>query len=243
MGNIKSFYDFNPYFFIVYKIGFKYISDNVDKVLHIEVLMAAFMSPIVVLLGVYKWKLLVNGSGFKATWKSSIASYLGGMGIGLFTPMRVGELSRIFFLSGNREVLLGAALLDKAIDLQILIFLSTIGCLLVFGMKMAVIFGAFSVLLLSIIMFPTLYAPSKKKILLLPFKEKLQRLFVSIENLPHSVKYLCLLIRLFVGGINVVQYGLLLNAFEPVSFLVVFSVLPIIVLISNFPITIGGLGA
>jgi len=35
---------------------------------------------------------------------------------------------------------------------------------------------------------------------------------------------------------------LLLNAFQPVSFLVVFSVLPIIVLISNFPITIGGLG-
>ena len=113
------------------------------------VLMAAFMSPIVVLLGVYKWKLLVNGSGFKATWKSSIASYLGGMGIGLFTPMRVGELSRIFFLSGNREVLLGAALLDKAIDLQILLLLSTIGCFLFFGMKMAVVFGGSSILLLS----------------------------------------------------------------------------------------------
>ena len=229
-------------FIVVHKIGVKHISGNLDKLWHIEVLMAMFMSPIVVLLGVYKWKLLVNGSGFKATWKSFATSYLGGMGIGLFTPMRVGELSRIFFLSGNREVLLGAALLDKAIDLQILIFLSTIGCLLVFGMKMAVIFGGSSILLLSIILFPTLYNPVKKKILLLPFKEKLQRLFVSIENLPHSVKYLCLLIRLFVGGINVVQYGLLLNAFEPVSFLVVFSVLPIIVLISNFPITIGGLG-
>jgi uncharacterized membrane protein YbhN (UPF0104 family) len=164
------------------------------------------------------------------------------MGIGLFTPMRVGELSRIFFLSGNREVLLGAALLDKAIDLQILLLLSAVGCFLVFGTKMAVIFGGSSILLLSFIMFPTLYAPVKKKILLLPFKEKLQRLFVSVEDLPCSLKNLCLFIRLFVCGINILQYGLLLNAFEPVSFLAVFSVLPIIVLISNFPITIGGLG-
>ena len=242
LGIIKVFTTLILIFIIVYKIGLQRISSNLDKIWHIEVLMAAFMSPIVVLLGVYKWKLLVNGSGFKATWKSSIASYLGGMGIGLFTPMRVGELSRIFFLSGNREVLLGAALLDKAIDLQILIFLSTIGCLLVFGMKMAVIFGAFSVLLLSIIMFPTLYAPVKKKILLLPFKEKLQRLFVSVEDLPCSLKNSCLFIRFLVCGINILQFSLLLNVFEPVSFLAVFSVLPIIVLISNFPITIGGLG-
>jgi len=241
-GILKVFTTLILIFFIVYKIGFKHISDNLDKVWHIEVLMAAFMSPIVVLLGVYKWKLLVNGSGFKATWKNFIASYLGGMGIGLFTPMRVGELSRVFFLSGNREVLLGAALLDKAIDLQILLLLSTIGCFLFFGMKMAVVFGGSSILLLSIIMFPALYHPVKKKILLLPFKEKLQRLFVSVEDLPFSLRNLCLLIRLSVCGINIIQFGLLLNAFGPVSFLAVFSVLPIIVLISNFPITIGGLG-
>jgi uncharacterized membrane protein YbhN (UPF0104 family) len=229
-------------FIVVHKIGVKHISGNLDKLWHIEVLMAMFMSPIVVLLGVYKWKLLVNGSGFKATWKSFATSYLGGMGIGLFTPMRVGELSRILFLSGNREVLLGVALLDKAIDLQVLLLLSTIGCLIVFGMKMAVIFGGSSILLLSIIMFPILYNPVKKKMLMLPFKEKLERLFISVEDLPYSLKNLCLLIRLFVCGINIVQFGLLLNAFQPVSFLVVFSVLPIIVLISNFPITIGGLG-
>jgi len=150
-------------FIVVHKIGLKHISGNLDKLWHIEVLMAMFMSPIVVLLGVYKWKLLVNGSGFKATWKSFATSYLGGMGIGLFTPMRVGELSRILFLSGNREVLLGVALLDKAIDLQVLLLLSTIGCLIVFGMKMAVIFGGSSILLLSIIMFPILYNPVKKK--------------------------------------------------------------------------------
>jgi uncharacterized membrane protein YbhN (UPF0104 family) len=109
-------------------------------------------------------------------------------------------------------------------------------------MKVAVIFGGSSILLLSIILFPTLYNPVKKKILLLPFKEKLQRLFVSVEDLSCSVKCLCLLVRLFVCGINIVQFGLLLNAFGHVSFLAVFSVMPIIVLISNFPITIGGLG-
>ncbi len=160
LGILKVFTTLILIFFIVYKLGFKRISDNLDKVWHIEVLMAAFMSPIVVLLGVYKWKLLVNGSGFKATWKNFIASYLGGMGIGLFTPMRVGELSRIFFLSGNREVLLGAALLDKAIDLQILVLLSTIGCLLVFGMKMAIFFDLIFSLYINIHFLPRVnFAP------------------------------------------------------------------------------------
>ena len=228
---------------ILSKVGIERIRETWDNIEHLEVAIAIIISPAVVLLGTYKWRLMVHGSGIAVTWRRALISFLGGMGIGLVTPMRVGELSRIFFLAGKREVLLGIALVDKAIDLESLLLLAIIGCALAFGIIHTAIFGLLSSIVLGFILFPAQYTWVISRIIhYLPYKQKIKGMLASIESLPTKLTMSCLAIRLLICVIDMMQFGLLITAFGSVEPMAILAAYPLVMLVNTFPVTISGIG-
>jgi len=207
------------------------------------VAIAAGLGVVVLFLTALKWKLMLNGSGFPVTWRRAAISVVAGMGVGLLTPMRIGELSRIFLLRGNREALLGVAAIDKTIDLESLLVLAAIGCAMAHWMNPAMIFGGLAALVLGLMLFPGLYTSVPTGLLRhLPFHTRIQRVLLFVKSVPLTVIFGALAVRFVVCAIDMIQFGVLVNAFGHADLIAIAVTYPLIVLVNAFPITIGGIG-
>ena len=243
VGILKLIISLTLIILILNKVRISLIMQTLGDIRQFEVLIAFLIAPVVIFLGTYKWKLMINALGIVANWMRFLISFLGGMGIGLLTPMRVGELSRILFLPGKREALLGIALVDKAIDLESLLILATLGSALAFWLIPTFIFGILTAILLGLILFPGLYTSFLGRIIpYLPYKQKIQGMLASIKKLPVKLTLFCLFIRLIVCGFDMTQFYILITAFTSVEPIAVFATYPLIVLVNTFPITISGIG-
>ena len=230
-------------FLILWKVGIDRISQTWQDLRHFEILAAFAISPIVAFLGAYKWKLMVQAVRLRPTWKEAMRSFLSGMGVGLLTPMRVGELSRIFFLRGNRDVLLGVALVDKAVDLQSLLILAVIGSALAFGPLTLSLFSGAVLAVFVLLLYPSPFISLFRwTVTYIPLMKKLERMVAAIEAFPTKWLLFCLSIRFVVCLVDMVQFTLLINAFTPSSPTAILASYPLIVLINTFPLTISGLG-
>jgi uncharacterized membrane protein YbhN (UPF0104 family) len=157
--------------------------------------------------------------------------------------MRVGELSRIFFLSGKREALIGIAFVDKAIDLESLLFLASIGCAIAFGITHTIAFSLFAAILLGLILFPEQYISALRRFAhYIPLKQKILLMLTTIEAVSMKLIISYLAIRLITCAVDMIQFGLLIHTFDSVGLKAVLAVYSLVVLVNIFPITIGGIG-
>jgi hypothetical protein len=76
-----------------------------------------------VLLKALKWHLLLRVAIPEASYRLALRSFLLGMTASLITPGRLGELARAACFPGNRTPVLTLALMDKLIDVTVLMML------------------------------------------------------------------------------------------------------------------------
>ena len=138
------------------------ITGNINKFL-----LACSMIPLFLCLKVLKWHLMIRDAGAKEDFSTSIKAVLFGLGFGIFTPARAGEIMRVSCYSSINKIMTGGlVVVDRLIDLITILLLGTYFVLQHFGF-----FYASNLFLLNIILLLILgralnihkYFPSKLK--------------------------------------------------------------------------------
>ncbi|OYT71933.1 MAG: hypothetical protein CFK52_06765 [Chloracidobacterium sp. CP2_5A] len=194
---------------------------------------------------VYKWRLLLLRVSEAVTFGEAWRSVMGGMAFGLFTPGRVGELSRAMFLPDALRLPAGGLfVIDRACDLLSILVVGLAGAASVLPGAAKLWLAAAAIGLGSGALLLPRLAPALPG--LLSFSEKPRHLaeqFVAGARLlrPRDVGANFLL-ALALMGLNVVSLYVLVLAFEPVTFEAALFCLPLILLTILAPLTPAGLG-
>lgn len=197
-----------------------------------------------------RWYIMLQAAGIDATFGEAGLSLLGGMGLALLTPARLGELVRVAYLRDSQKWKLGGlVMLDKGFDVLVLVVLSIAGAWSLLGVGVGVAFAAVGVTGLIFVYQPRWLAR------LLPglrrrtepadtssLRARLQAVWSSLESLSLRSTTSFLLLTLLAFGIVLLQFGVILGSWHAWSPEIVFFTFPLVILTNVLPVTIGGLG-
>ena len=183
-----------------------------------------------VLLKAFKWHTLLRVRIPEVSYRLGLCSFLLGLTASLFTPGRFGELARVVYFPGNRTALLPLALVDKLVDMSVLLTLCALSL------------WAYSIVLGIAGIIGTLFLAISTWIGLrlgLKFIDGLLRLrtAVSVHILAHNA-----ILAVGCYALMALQFYLLLSDLHPVSLWASSSAMPPILLLSAMPVFINGLG-
>lgn len=230
---------------IILKVGWMEIGDAFLKIDPVDLLIPISLAILFIILKIFRWLSLAKRSKNYLGFSSAASSLLMGMGLGLLTPGRIGEVSRALYISdGNRLELLSLALTDKLFDLIVIVFLSIIGSFYLLDIRLSLILGLLSLSSLSFFYSSKLRnIIVEKSIRILPFKDKLSQLAAGLSKLTPRVVSVSLGLTTAAHIINLLEYHYLVEALgysiSPVGIIVT---VPLIVLVSVLPISISGIG-
>lgn len=209
----------------VHKIGVAIQHLTVLRLVLVTLLSVPF-----VLLKAFKWHTLLRLLIPDAPYRLGLYSFLIGLTASLFTPGRFGELARVAYFPGNRTALLPLALVDKLVDMSVLLTLCGIS-LWAYSILLGIA-GIIGALLLAISVWLGLRLGLK-------FIDGLLKLRGAVSChilIPNAV--------LAVGcyALMALQFHLLLSGIHPVSVWASSSAMPLILLLSAMPVFVNGLG-
>jgi uncharacterized protein (TIRG00374 family) len=200
-----------------------------------------------VLLRWLKWHLLVKSGLGKTDSSQTFASLLGGMAFALVTPARVGELSRVAFLStGTRAEASGLVIIDRFIDLSVVLifasiaiftFLGTGGSPLLLGLPLIII-----LLIVTIFKLDYFLRLGSKLIPVKRLRDLITSASVGLQRISNSALATNLCLTLLMTTLDVVSLYVLVRSLGATNFKAVAFAYPIIMLTNLAPITISGLG-
>ena len=101
------------------------LASGVGQITPLVTFEALVLSALFVLVKAFKWWRLLQASAPDATYGLALRSYLVGMTASLVTPSRIGELARAICFPSSRTRTLMCVLLDKLLDVWVLLVLST----------------------------------------------------------------------------------------------------------------------
>lgn len=194
------------------------------------------------LLKSYKWHYFVKrftpGSGFKETF----ISYLVGLGIGIITPARAGELSRALYIKAPDKLsLVMLVLLDKFIDFCAVYLLASLGVFFFFGTYFFMIY-----LIVFIIIAYLFYKPiffSKTLTRVFPrLSKKVSYFFDGLTHLDSKCLYINFFLSVGVYLIVICEIYYLILSFSSVSLKAAVIGYPLVMMVNLLPVTIGGIG-
>jgi uncharacterized membrane protein YbhN (UPF0104 family) len=196
------------------------------------------------MLKALRWHLLLRAARCRASFGEAFVSLVGGMGVALLTPARVGEITRAVYLSEPRKLrVAGLVMVDKAYDVIVLALLSAAGAALLVSPVLALGLGLFGVAGVYLALRPrdlrTFYALVGRR---LPLYAKIDKVLAGFAEFRAGVGALCLLYTLGSFAIVLLQYWIILRAWEPVGMDVVTFCFPLVVLTNVVPLTVAGLG-
>ncbi|MEW6107769.1 MAG: lysylphosphatidylglycerol synthase transmembrane domain-containing protein [Nitrospirota bacterium] len=97
---------------------------------------AVMLFPLFVFLKALRWNILLKGQGLDYPLTSCFTVYLSSNFLGVLTPSRVGEISKILYLKQDRDLSfsrgLSSVLADRFFDLSILSFVAFIAFFVIF---------------------------------------------------------------------------------------------------------------
>jgi len=202
------------------------------------------MVPVVILLKAYKWHYLVKHVHHDFSLLKSIQSYLGGLGVGIITPGRIGEMARILFVGmENKLALSGLFFIDRFFDFLAIIIFCTVSIFIFADFSL----GFLGAILIFVFLYLT-FSPSRTlKILTyvfrkIPFFNYVKGVLDSLKVLNNSVSSLCLAVTFLIHICAFIQFYFLLLTFTPEVSLWVVFMFPLIIFTNLFQLTIGGLG-
>lgn len=191
-----------------------------------------------------RWSYLLRAANVHVSFGDAAISLIGGMGLALVTPARLGELVRAVYLrDAPRWKVGGLVLIDKGFDVLVLAALSIFG-----GWSLLGPAAGIALLLVTVLGTAAVYLPSPLSLLLhrvstgLPLRSRLESSFSSLQSLSPRTTTTCLVLTLAAFGIVLLQFGIVLLSWRSWSMAIVFLTFPLVVLSNVVPITIGGLG-
>jgi uncharacterized protein (TIRG00374 family) len=190
----------------------------------------------------FKWRVLASRS-VDISYRDALYSYLIGWGLGLFTPARVGEVSRcIYFKPGVRVKLAGLVILDRFFDLLVVVFFSTISLAYLLGFKAIILAGVIPLLLLIAVPFSRAGGLVARRISLLNKLKVFSELIEGLSVVRVRDKLVLAVLTFISYSILVLQAHFILLAFMQVSLFKTFIGYNLTVLSNVLPVTLGGLG-
>ena len=206
---------------------------------------ALFFVPILYIIRTYKWNFLLSSIKIKKPFGKLFKIVLMGVFYGLLTPGRVGEIGRVYHLEEKKSETMPTILMEKIVDIFILVLLSLLTVILFFDDCSAFWYILLSLIVLLILAILLL---SNKKFLLplsKPFNIEEESIdiyinkFSKLINDKGAMSKVTLLTICYYLIAYISAFFLLLSI--DVNTLAVIT-LPLIVLMGNIPITISGLG-
>ncbi len=208
------------------------------------VLLAAVLTLPFLYLKALRWSMMLRSAGVQASFGEAALSLVGGMGLALITPARLGELVRGAYLRDDQKLKIGGlVMIDKGFDVLVLAGLSIAGA----GVLVSPLAGT-ALAVATLAGLAAVYNPRPVSTGLhhlsarLPLRHKLERIWSSTGCLsaPATSSYLALTLLSF--ALVLLQFGLILLSWRSWSFEIVFLTFPLVILTNVLPITIGGLG-
>lgn len=217
--------------------------------LEINVYMILLTVPFVVLMyfiRTQKWNILLDSINLKVDFYEALKIVLIGTFYGALTPGRVGEVSRSFYLDAEKSKTIPTVIIDRILDIFCLLLMSIIAIFMFFSDIYFIYLTIFAGILFSI---GIIFCLNEKTIVFI-FKifkrsEASKQNYIETTKNISGNKHLLLqaLALTFMYYIaNMFVYWIVLKALDPMlNNIIVFS-LPIIIILSNIPISISGLG-
>jgi len=204
-------------------------------------LFALLLVPAFVLLKTYRWYYIVKQKA-DISYADAVVSYLAGNFLGLLTPARAGELSRVLYLPVNDKLKhAGLVIIDKIFDLLALALLTCAGSYYILGPELTLLIVLiFMIAVASVLSIDKISSRAKK------VKAFTRLGFVvgmgEMASLKPRQFITCMVISILIFSVTLVQCYLLVIAFHAVDFIVILFSFPLIILTNILPITIAGLG-
>lgn len=200
-----------------------------------------------VLLRWLKWHRLVRAGLGQLPPDQTLASILGGMAFAIVTPARVGELSRVAFLdSAKKSEAIGLVLIDRFIDLSVVLIFSAVGVLAVFGQEnlllLAVLTAAIVVLVFVIFKLGFFLQLGARLIPIKRVQEMIESASRGLNRLTSIDLGVNLLLTLALTTLDIISFYTLVLALGTDNLRAVAFTFPLIMLTNLLPITISGLG-
>ncbi|GAC1442897.1 MAG: lysylphosphatidylglycerol synthase transmembrane domain-containing protein [Chloroflexota bacterium] len=191
-----------------------------------------------------RWSLMLQSAGIEASFAEASLSLIGGMGLALVTPARLGELIRAAYLSDRRKLKIsGLVMIDKAFDVLALCGLSVVGTWVLLGHLAGILmFLATASGLLFIYIPGVVHRQFNRLGGRLPLQARIASVWSSIESLSPAKSTLFLALTVLSFVVVLCQFGIVLLSWRSWSLDIVFLTFPLVVLTNVLPITIGGLG-
>ena len=232
-----------------------------DKTLHIIkkadlplILIATMLFPFFVLLKAVRWRVLLKGQGIEYSLKSCFLVYLSSNYLGVLTPGRVGEISKIFYLKQDKHLSytrgFANVLADRLFDVLMMVLFACIGIFFFFRTHWLLTCLFMVLLILIIILFIGSFRTidtTIKRILYRKHRHKiyarLKIFFLSLttfntKTLIYSFGMTILGFSIFFSIVNLLGYSLQIKngiLFIPLS-------VSIASLVSLIPLSVSGIG-
>ena len=205
-------------------------------------------------LRVVRWRWMVSLEGQHITWPQAWVSMLAGLGVGLITPMRSGELARAIFIpKGARLRLAGWVAIEKMFDLSSVLVMCVVGVFyMVFGGSLK-LFGAEAVPPWMLLVVPPLLAAALGVPLLVHYRPK--RLWSALGRvLPARARSLAearlewdqfgifFAYSMAAELLSILAVFLCLRAYGDIHLLAATMLTPFVMLNNLLPATPGGFG-
>lgn len=191
-----------------------------------------------------RWYVMLREAGVRAGFGEAAMSLVGGMGLALLTPARLGELVRAAYLRDGQKLKIGGlVMIDKAFDVLVLAGLSIAGAWVLIGIWAGLALAGATVIGLLAAYHPRPVMRALERVgASLPLQSKTEQIWSSMEALSpwNTTTYVVLTALSF--AVVLVQFGLVLLSWRGWSLDIVFLTFPLVVLTNVLPITIGGLG-
>ncbi len=226
------------------------------------VLLSIAIIPLIIYLKGYKWNLIMRAHGMNYSTAYASKVWLIGLFTATFTPGRVGDVVRIFYVGGGRSAgkPLSTVLLDRVYDLGALLLISCFGGALIFywfEMAMSMIFFGALVFLFALYVvsnkgivrkvlrpvFKQFVPESMKSKLKLNFNDFYEGfyLFAKKRGVVAGVAVLTVVLWL----VSIVQEYMLIMALGlegQVSIFYLVAISPIVIILTLLPISVSGIG-
>lgn len=242
---LKIFLTLLFFYILFYKIDVKSILYVLQSLNIFFLICALAMVPILYLIRTLRWRYFLVSLGISLPFYQSFKIMLIGNFYGLITPGKIGEFGRAFHISEKKSLTIPTIIMEKLLDIVVLVILSIITILYFFQDST---FMKFTISLISIGVFAAIY---------LSINEKFMGVIGKTFGIsPEDVGNFIITIKKLIGNYPIVIKSIFITIIYyfiayGIAFFIVISgnmklecifILPIMVLMGNIPITISGLG-
>jgi len=200
-----------------------------------------------------KWRFMLRLIKPDVSHFEVASSLLAGFALGFVTPGRIGEFGRALFIQNcSRTQVVGLALIDKMASMCLIFLMGAVGLFFLLGIQLnsTHFYLWLGLALVAVVLvfllawFPEKLRKSLKKLQnVFPSRKKVSLLVSSLDNFNRKQAIQMLGLAFVFYAIITTQYVLLLQAFEPIAYLIGYLVVGCIFITKSLlPISLGDLG-